>query len=189
MTLSVIVALAEGFEEIEAVTPTDILRRAGLNVATAGLSGQTVTGAHGIVLAADQTWNDVASSTPNVLVLPGGMPGSKNLGKHQELRQMAERVDAAGGWLAALCAAPAFTLAAWGRLSGRRATCYPGCELQFPDDAKYEKQPVVVDGHIVTACGPGVAHDFSFTLIELLLNAETADRLRIQMQYAAVVCR
>ena len=179
--MTIIVALAEGFEEIEAVTPIDVLRRAGLNPTTVGLSGRSVTGSHGVVLTADQVWDDVAPSTPDVLVLPGGMPGSKNLGEHEGLRQMAQQVAAAGGWLSAICAAPAFTLAAWGLLAGHRATCYPGCESHFPAGVNYEKQPVVVDGRFVTACGPGVALDFSFKLVELLVDSKAADRLRTQM--------
>ena len=183
MTLSVIVALADGFEEIEAVTPIDVLRRASLNLTTIALSGRTVTGSHGIVLTADRTWEDVAAVTPDVLVLPGGMPGSPNLGEHQGLRQMARHVAAANGWLTALCAAPAFTLAAWGLLAGRRATCFPGCETKFPADVRYEKESVVVDGRIVTASGPGAAHDFAFTLVELLVSGDAANRLRLKMQY------
>ena len=180
MSLSVVVALADGFEEIEAVAPIDILRRAGLNVVTVGISGCTVTGSRGVVLTVDRAWSDFPP--PNVLVLPGGMPGSKNLGEHAGLRQMAQQVALADGWLAAICAAPAFTLGAWGLLSGRQATCFPGCEEQFSADVTYRPDPVVVDGHIVTARGPGVALEFSFRLVELLQGIDIAARLRIQMQ-------
>ena len=180
MSLSVIVALADGFEEIEAVAPIDILRRAGLNVVTVGISGRTVIGSHGIVLTADQAWND--PPPPDILVLPGGMPGSRHLGEHFGLQQMARQVAQSDGYLAAICAAPAFTLGAWGLLSGRNATCYPGCEELFPLNVTYRNEPVVVDGHIVTARGPGVALEFSFRLAELLQSAEAVDRLRSQMQ-------
>ena len=182
MSLSVIVVLAEGFEEIEAVIPIDVLRRAGLNITTAGLSGRSVTGSHGIIITADQAWENVSALTPDVLVLPGGMPGSKNLGEHQGLRQLAQRVQSKNGYLAAICAAPAFTLAAWGLLAGRRATCYPGCETQFPVDVRHEQAAVVVDGRVITASGPGAALDFSFKLVEVLINREAVDRLREQMQ-------
>ena len=184
MTFSLIVALAEGFEEIEAVTPIDILRRAGLKVTTVGISGKIVTGSHGIAITADQTWDEVANTTPDALLLPGGMPGSKNLGEHAGLKQMAERVTASDGWLAAICAAPAFTLGAWGLLSKRNATCYPGCETQFPADVNHRTDAVVVDGKIVTGCGPGAAFDFSLKLAELLVSPETAENLRSQMQYS-----
>lgn len=179
-----VVALAEGFEEIEAVTPIDVLRRAGFDLTTVGLTGRTVTGSHGIPFTADAAWDEAASLTPDVLVLPGGMPGSKNLGEHAGLREMACRVKDANGYLAAICAAPAFTLAAWGLLSGRRATCYPGCETQFPADVIYrDEAAVVVDGRFITGRGPGVAMDFSFVLLEQMAGSETATNLKKQMQY------
>ncbi len=182
MTPNVLVVLAEGFEEIEAITPIDVLRRAGLRLMTVGLAGRTATGAHGIPLTADHAWNEVANSTPDVLVLPGGMPGSKNLGDHPGLKQMAERIAAGNGCLAAICAAPAFTYAAWGLLSGRSATCYPGCETQFPADVTYKSDTVVQDGRFITAKGPGVALEFSLRLVEHLCGREAATQLRAQMQ-------
>ena len=184
MTLSVLVALADGFEEIEAVTPIDVLRRAGLNVTTVGLVGRTVTGSHGIVLTTDQAWSDLTFPSPDVLVLPGGMPGSQNLGIHPDLQQMARQMAQADGCLAAICAAPAFTLAAWGLLAGRRATCYPGCEKMFPADVTYRDDPVVVDARVITARGPGVALEFSFRLVELLQGTDAVNQLRSQMQCA-----
>ena len=183
MSLSVVIALADGCEEIEVVAPINILRRAGLDVMTVGIAGQTVTGSRGIVLTADRAWCDLVATMPTVLVLPGGMPGSRNLGEHSGLRQMALRVAQADGYLAAICAAPAFTLGVWGLLSGRNATCYPGCEELFPADVTYCNEPVVVDGHFITACGPGVALEFAFRLVELLQGTEVADRLCSQMQY------
>jgi len=181
MSLSVFVILAEGFEEIEAIIPIDVLRRAGLNVTTIGLSGQTVTGSHGIVLLADRTWNEVVTLTPEVLFLPGGIPGSSHLGEHSGLKEMAKRVADSNHWLAAICAAPALTLASWGLLSGREATCYPGYESHFPPDVKYQRTSVVVDGRIITACGAGVTMEFSLQLVKLLVNQEAANKLRTQM--------
>ncbi len=183
MSKNVMIVLADGFEEIEAVTPIDVLRRAGLNVTTVGITGKIVTGAHGITLTADKTWAEAEPMTPDVLVLPGGMPGSKNLGEHPGLKKKAEQITAANGWLAAICAAPAFTLASWGLLAQRQATCYPGCETLFPADVRYKNEPIVVDGRVVTGKGPGVALDFSLQLVELLVDAATADNLQSQMQY------
>ncbi|MDR0871073.1 MAG: DJ-1/PfpI family protein [Planctomycetaceae bacterium] len=180
---TVLIPLADGFEEIEAVVSIDVLRRAGLNVITVGLESRTVDGAHGIALTADKVWQEVAGITPDVLVLPGGMPGSKNLGKHRGLQETAKRIAAANGWLTAICAAPAFTLANWGLLTGRQATCYPGCETDFPKGVKYVKDSVVVDGRFLTAAGPGAAFPFAFTLVENLLNKATAENLKGQMQY------
>jgi len=190
MPLSVFAVLAEGFEEIEAVTPIDVLRRAGFNVTTIGLAGKVVTGSHGIALTADRIWDEVATLTPDVLLLPGGMPGSKHLGEHPGLQEMTHRVAQPNTqpntqperWLAAICAAPAFTLASWGLLAGRKATCYPGFETQFPADVQYQNEPVVVDGHIVTARGPGAAMEFALQLVAQLQNPAAADTLRTQMQ-------
>ena len=182
MTKTVMVALAEGFEEIEAASPIDVLRRAGFQLTTVGIIGREITGSHGLTFLADKTWEEVAESTPDVLIFPGGMPGSKNLGGHAGLNQMAGRVAKAGGYLAAICAAPAFTLGPWGLLSNHNATCYPGCESQFPSDVKYKKEAVVVDGHIITACGPGVAIEFALKLVEVLIDVETANKIRSQMQ-------
>ena len=186
MSFSVFVVLAEGFEEIEAITPIDVLRRAGLDVTTVGLSGKTITGAHGVPLLADRTWDEVAALTPDVLLLPGGIPGSKNLGEHSGLKKMAKRVADSDRWLAAICAAPALTLASWDLLSGRKATCYPGCESHFPPDVKHQQIPVVVDGRIITACGVGATMEFSLQLVALLLDQATADSLRARMLVPAV---
>lgn len=182
MTPKIFVALADGFEEIEAVAPLDILRRAGFDVTAVSLAGRFVSGAHGVAIQADKTWDEVSETTPDMLVLPGGMPGSKNLGEHAGLAAMARRIAGAGGILAAICAAPAFTLAAWGLLAGHRATCYPGCEEQFPDDVVYVEDPVVVDGRIVTARGPGVVPDFAFALVEIF-DGNAATPLRRSMQF------
>lgn len=182
MSQTVYIVLAEGFEEIEAIVPVDVLRRAGFAVTTVGLAGGQVKGSHGMVLTADRVWEDVAESTPDVLVLPGGMPGSKTLGEHDGLRTMAGRVAEANGYLAAICAAPAFTLAAWGMLEYRNATCYPGCEAQSPEGANWKSEPVVVDDRVVTAKGPGVALDFAFALVEMLSGADASKELKAQMQ-------
>jgi 4-methyl-5(b-hydroxyethyl)-thiazole monophosphate biosynthesis len=183
MKQCILIALAEGFEEIEAVTPTDVLRRAGCNVITAGIANKIVCGSHGIKITADVEWSEVADLTPNVLVLPGGMPGAKNLGEHCGLKALAQRVAETNGILAAICAAPAFTLAPWGLLKGRKATCFPGCEKSFPIDAEHQKTAVVVDGSLITASGPGVALDFSFSLVERLLDKAAVSKLQGEMQY------
>ncbi|MCL2305510.1 MAG: DJ-1/PfpI family protein [Planctomycetaceae bacterium] len=181
MPHSVFVVLAEGFEEIEAVIPIDVLRRAGFDVTTVALARKTVTGSHAIALTADRTWDEVATSTPDLLLLPGGMPGSKHLGEHSGLKEMAERVANSDRYLAAICAAPALTLATWGLLSGREATCYPGTESHFPPNVKHQRASVVVDGKIITACGIGAAMEFSLQLVKLLANQEAAEKIRTQM--------
>lgn len=184
MTISVIISLADGFEEIEAITPIDVLRRAGFDVVSVGMAGKTTaTGSHGVVFQVDKPWDAVASETPDLLVLPGGMPGSKNLGEHDGLRAMAKRVADSGGTLAAICAAPAFTLGSWGLLSGKSATCYPGCESTCSDPVAWRPDGVVVDGKTITAKGPGKALDFALTIVAQLSGPDAAAMLKDQMQY------
>lgn len=183
MSKTILVALADGFEEVEAMAPIDVLRRAGFDLITVGITGQTATSSRGVVVVPDKKWNDVAEMTPDLLVLPGGMPGSKYLGEHGGLRKMAERIAAADGYLAAICAAPAFTLGAWGLLSGHRATCYPGCESQFPKDVTYVTDGVVVDRRKITSTGAGRAFDFSFAIVEQFAGAAAVQKLKEQMMF------
>jgi 4-methyl-5(b-hydroxyethyl)-thiazole monophosphate biosynthesis len=113
----------------------------------------------------------------NLVILPGGMPGAKHLGESAEARSLATRTARAGGWVAAICAAPAFTLAPWGLLDGRQATCYPGLEKNFTAQTTSSPERVVVDGNIVTSRGPGTALEFSLRLVQLLAGEETARRV------------
>lgn len=175
-----LVVLADGFEEIEAVTPIDVLRRAGVEVVTAGLAGARVVGSHGIALEADTTIAD-APSDVDVVVLPGGMPGAENLGKSAAVRDLVERVHAAGKRVAAICAAPAMALGRTSVLAGKRATCYPGFEKHLPGGVVHSDERVVVDGLVVTSRGPGTALEFSLTLVEQLVSREKADQLRAGM--------
>ena len=183
---TVALLLADGFEEIEAVAPADILRRAGFNVVLLATGDDLrVVGAHGIVVAADQRLADF-EMLPRAVVLPGGMPGAERMGASAGARELARKVFLAGGVLGAICAAPAFTLGPWGLLAGKRATCYPGFETRFPASVSYSEGPVVVDGGVVTARGPGVAGAFAFALVGLLAEngADDAAQLRDDMQFA-----
>ncbi|MCO5170988.1 MAG: DJ-1/PfpI family protein [Planctomycetes bacterium] len=172
-----VIVLAEGFEEIEAITPIDVLRRAGVEVVTAGVGGRRVVGSHGIAVEADATVGEVPEDV-DVVVLPGGLPGAENLGKSPEVRALVERVHAAGRRVAAICAAPAVALAGTGVLRGRRATCYPGFEERFGADVTRSEERVVVDGTVVTSRGPGTALEFSLALVEQLVSREKAEQLR-----------
>lgn len=175
-----VVALAPGFEDIEAVTPIDVLRRAGVDVIVAAVGEKQVTSAHDVTFEADTTLGEI-TDIPDVLILPGGLPGSENLGECIQLKELAQEVLNNGGICAAICAAPAYTLAAWGMLEGKSATCYPGFEEKFPASATYCTSPVVIDGNIVTSRGPGTAFEFALTLAELLTDKATADGLRTGM--------
>jgi 4-methyl-5(b-hydroxyethyl)-thiazole monophosphate biosynthesis len=183
MGKSAIVLLAEGFEEIEAVTPADVLRRAGVEVTVAGLGGLTVAGGHGIVLTGDKPFADLREESFDAVILPGGMPGAANLGASEQVKQFCRRHAEAGRVVAAICAAPAKALAVFGLLEGKAATCYPGFEDEFPASATVREEPVVVDGTLVTSRGPGTALPFAYALTELLVGAGTAGELREAMQF------
>jgi 4-methyl-5(b-hydroxyethyl)-thiazole monophosphate biosynthesis len=182
MAKRALLILAEGFEEIEAVTALDVLWRAGVQVTLAGLAAATVKGAHDLAVTADTTLDRVRSATYDAVILPGGMPGSKNLGASSTVRDIAVRHAAAGKIVAAICAAPAFTLGKFGLLDGRKATCYPGCEQEFPASVVFTPDKVVTDGNVVTSRGPGTALAFAFELVRLLVDAATAEKLAAAMQ-------
>ncbi len=169
-----LVLFANGFEEIEAATPVDVLRRAGVDVVTAGVGGAEITGARGMVFRPDASLESAAGGEYDLLVFPGGMPGAKHLGESAVARELAEKMIASGKLVAAICAAPVKTLGAWGMLDGKRATCYPGMEEEFPAGVLFSPERVVVDGNITTSRAPGTALEFSLLLAEQLAGAETA---------------
>lgn len=177
----VYVFLAEGFEEIEAIAPTDMLRRAGVEVSLAGVGGITVTGAHGITVTCDTTAEEAAevissSAGAEMIVLPGGMPGSDNLFASDAVARSIDAMKSSGGFIAAICAAP-YILGKRGLLEGRMATCYPGFEDRLEGAEVYDCD-VIRDGEIITAKGPGVAVDFGLELVAALKGEDTAERLR-----------
>lgn len=168
----VLVPLADGCEELEAVTIIDLLRRAGIEVVTAGLADGPVTASRGVVLLPDRSLDDVLGDEFDMIVLPGGQPGADHLDADARIHTLLQRMAEQGRYTAAICAAPKVLLSA-GLLDGHKATAYPGAidgrmaaGSQLLDDA------VVSDGHVVTSRGPGTAMDFALTLIEHLLGAE-----------------
>lgn len=164
----VLVPLAQGCEELEAVTIIDILRRAGIDVVTAGLDNRKVTAAHGTVLSPDTTLDRALAQSFDMVVLPGGLPGSTNLADDPRIIRLIQDLARAGKYTAAICAAPV-VLAKAGVLSGKRATSYPGfLETMELSDVRVENTPVVVDGKVVTSRGPGTAMDFALELVRLL---------------------
>ncbi|MDR1626712.1 MAG: DJ-1/PfpI family protein [Spirochaetia bacterium] len=171
----IVVLLAEGFEEVEAATPIDFLRRAGLEVITAGVSGKTVTGAHGVPFTADVLLKDVPAELEGV-VIPGGMPGAANIAKSAVAVELVKRLSAAGKLVAAICAAPGVVLGPNGFLKGKRFTCYPGFEKDV-SGASFSEERVVVDGNLVTSRGPGTAAEFALTIVGHLAGREAADRI------------
>lgn len=179
----VCVPLATGFEEIEAVTIIDVLRRAEVEVLVVGLDGLTVTDSHGLRLSADALLDEHAQSDFDLVVLPGGMPGSSTLRDDPRVQALLRRQHAAGRKLAALCAAP-IALQAAGVLSGKRATSYPSFADQLPD-ADYRQERVVRDGQVTTSRGPGTALEFALDLVEQLVDVQAAAQLRAGMLVAS----
>ena len=171
----ILVLLADGFEEIEALTPVDMLRRAGLDVKTCGIESKIVCGSHKIPIICDISPSEVELDKVSMLILPGGMPGSQNLDKSPFVDEAIKTVNENGGRLAAICAAP-MVLGRRGLLAGKRATCYPGFDNELTG-ATCEGLSVVTDGNITTAKGMGVSIEFSKELVSLLISSERADQL------------
>lgn len=169
--------LAEGFEEIEALTPVDCLRRCEKEVITVGVGGSIIRGSHGIPVFADIEENELKlSSVIEMIILPGGMPGTLNLEKSSFVQSAIDYCMENGIPIAAICAAPSI-LGHKGILENREAVCYPGFEEELLGARVLLDRPVAVDGNIITACGMGAALDFSHAIITRLLGKERADRL------------
>lgn len=178
--MKVFVHLAEGFEEIEALTVVDVLRRAGIDAATVSVSGaRLVTGAHGIAVQADGLFEETSYEGADMIVLPGGMPGTKNLAAHGGLVKTIEAFAEEDRWIAAICAAP-MILGSLGLLRGRNAVIYPGME-QHLSGARISRDNVVRDGHIITSKGPGTAMEFALALVGTLLGGDAAAELKRSM--------
>lgn len=173
----VLVPLAPGFEDLEAVTIVDLLRRAGIEVVTAGLAEGLVQGARGMRMQPDTTLDAVLDQGFDMIALPGGMPGAENLKRDGRIQALLKKMAAAGKYTAAICAAP-IALAEAGLLGGKKATSYPGFldKLSLPGTT-YLDDAVVVDGKVVTSRGPGTAMDFSLALIALLVGEAKRDQV------------
>lgn len=170
------VFLAEGFEEVEALTPIDLLRRAGVEVTTVSVTGEkAVCGSHQIPVVADTLFEDVKFDDADLLVLPGGMPGTLNLKAHQELAELLEASYENKTYIAAICAAP-MVFGGLGFLKGRKASIYPGMEDELIG-AEVTYDSVSVDGHVITSRGVGTAIPFALELIALLCGREKADQI------------
>ena len=170
------VLLADGFEEIEALTPVDMLRRAGLDVKTVAIGSKVAVGAHKIPVICDMEAKEVNEDELSMVIFPGGMPGSLNLDASPFSDKFINAVNKNGGRIAAICAAP-LVLGRRGLLVGKEAICYPGFEAELVG-AKISKKSVVTDGNITTAKGMGVALEFSREIISLILGKEKALELK-----------
>jgi 4-methyl-5(b-hydroxyethyl)-thiazole monophosphate biosynthesis len=171
----VLVPLAQGCEEIEAVTVIDILRRAGIEVISAGLDAQPVRASRGVVLLPDMTLEAAMQHEFDMIVLPGGQPGTDNLKADTRIIKLLKRMSAQGKYVTAICAAPS-VLAHAGLLDGKKATSFPGALNSFPS-VKQQPAAVVCDGKLITSRGPGTAIDFALTLVELLAGKTKRDEV------------
>lgn len=182
MAKTVIVFLADGFEEIEAVATIDLLRRAGLSVITVAVGDSLeVSGAHGIVLRADQGLDFADLHAPDAVVLPGGLPGVTNLATTPRVLEVVRQVYNQGRLVAAICAAPSI-LGSLGILEGREATCYPSFEPQLTGYRPTERT-VVVSDHVITARSAGVTFEFAHAITTALLGQEAADAVADAVLY------
>ena len=180
---TVYLLLATGFEEIEALTIVDMLRRAEIDITTVSISRNLqVEGAHGITVTADCTWVELSTEDADWLILPGGMPGTKYLNEYQSLRDLLADFYRKGGKVAAICAAPT-VLASLGFLEERKATAYPSC-MEGLAGAERSLESVVVDGNVTTSRGLGTAVDFALSLIGQLLGEKKADEIAESVVYS-----
>ncbi len=179
---SVLVPLAQGCEELEAVTIVDLLRRAGIEVVTAGLDEQPVRASRGMLLVPDMTLDEALQKDFDMVVLPGGLPGADHLKSDARIIRLLVQMGEADKFTAAICAAPA-VLAEAGLLEGRRATSFPGSlETDAIPGLEYVEQPVVTDGKVITSRGPGTAMDFALELIAVLSGKRVRDEVEAGLQ-------
>lgn len=178
----VLIPLAQGCEELEAVTIIDLLRRAGIEVVSAGLDNQPVRASRGTVIIADTTLDTALHQQFDMVVLPGGQPGADNLNNDPRIHQLLTQMTSQGKFTAAICAAPK-VLASSGLLEGKRATAFPGTleKLDLPNTTLVSAA-VVQDGNVITSRGPGTAMDFALTLIENLAGAEQRMQVEAGLQ-------
>ncbi len=175
------VLLADGFEELEALSPVDLLYRAGCDVKTVAVKEEkTVVGSHGIAVTADALIGEIVPQDLSCLVLPGGMPGTLNLEKSRPVQTLIDVSVQRGIFIGAICAAPSI-LGHKGLLKGKRAVCFPGFEKDL-QGAEISEKPVVSDGNFITAKGAGVAVEFALELIARLKSPDAASRIRESIQ-------
>ncbi len=174
--------MANGTEEIEALTVIDVLRRGGVDARMVSITGsEYIESSHGIVIKCDTTIEQADLSDADFLLLPGGLPGSTNLLEHEGVREALMKQAADGKRIGAICAAP-MVLGDLGLLRGKRATCYPGFE-KYMDGAEYTQDIFTVDGNIITGCGPAATLPYSYAILEMLTDRETAEGLKEGMMF------
>lgn len=184
------VFLADGFEETEALATLDVLRRGGIEAYLVSIDEEgMVTGSHGVTVAVDNTWDDFLSllhrngtEKQDLMVFPGGMPGTKNLAEHNGLMSLMREHYENGGTVAAICAAPGLVVSQLDNLEGKKFTCYDGFESDMiAKGAEYVKAPAVTDGNLITGRGPGCAIDFALAILAHIKGEELAANVKSSM--------
>jgi len=178
----VYVFFANGFEEVEALTPVDVFRRAGIEVCTVSITGSDfVKSAHNVVIKADKIFEECRFDDADLLILPGGMPGATHLNEHQGLRDLLVEHNLRHKKIGAICAAP-LVLGNLGLLEGKKATCYPGFE-NYLTGAKYTAELVTVDTNITTGEGPAASFEFAYTLLRQIAGSQPVEQISEGMMY------
>lgn len=173
--------LANGFEEVEALAPLDILRRADVEVVTLGVNGEYITGAHGITVKADSLLSDVCFENIEAVILPGGLGGTNNMDSSEEVKKIIQYAANNNKLVCAICAAPSI-LGKMGLLEGKEATCYPGFEDTFKG-GNYIKKSVVKCENFITSDGMGSAYKFGFEITSALKGEAVSEKIKEQIQY------
>ena len=171
--------LANGFEEVEALTPVDLLRRSGVEVLTVGIGGKEIVGARGVKVVADISEAEVEKDGMDMLILPGGYPGYDNLDKSPFVHRLIDAALEKNAYIAAICGAPSI-LGKRGLLNGKTACCYPGMEKTM-EGAEVSFEKVSIDGRIITSRSAATAMDFAMTLVEMLCGREQRNTLASQI--------
>ena len=180
--------MADGFEDIEALIPLDVMRRGGVEFVTVSINGsKEVTSSHGVTMKTDMMFEGACFDDADLLMLPGGMPGAENLNNHEGVKKALTAQAEKGKLVAAICAAP-MVLGGLGLLKGRRATCYPGFE-EFLTGAEYTEELCTVDGNIITGEGPAAALPYAYTLLRMLAGEATSYAIAEGMRFVHLMER
>lgn len=180
--------MSNGYEEVEALIPVDVLRRAGVDIQMVSVTGDImVVSAHGVSIKADALIDDIDISDADLLMIPGGLPGAENLCNHPQVRELITKQYEAGRLVSAICAGP-MIFGSLGISKGKRCTCYPGFEEHLVG-AQYTEELVTVDGNVITGEGPAAAFPYAYTICEILCGKATAQSLRDGMMYSHLMAK
>lgn len=178
----VLVFIANGFEEAEAICTIDVLKRANIDVVLAGVEGDLISSTHGIKIKCDSSLDSINYKQFDAFFCPGGMPGALNLAQSWAVNEILVKAYNEGKVISAICASPALVFGPLGLLKGKKATCFPGCESYSPD-VVFSSDGVVVDGRIITAKAAGFAFDLGLKLVEVLIGKSTSDKIKANIYY------